>query len=289
MNIKTNIFLFIHILLSGYLSYSQKENTTINLPKGDFEISTRDSGITPIYYVYVTKKGTVYLEDLEVDIPKLGSLIFKHKLELPEELRSYLQIHLYGDKKTPYTIIDAVKTEISSNRVNLMYRTGKDLELFKGINWRVHGTFNYLNEKSKDSIILKAPNDIFFPITIETIKNSGPLQVHEDLYSQNYNEAKKILQEFSYANIYFINGRELVVNNKKIKLSDIENIEEELVKYNLLFIRNSKELNYNEYIKNLSAIKSVYNHLRSTNISELPIFEISGELEQGLKQNNVKI
>ncbi|APY12116.1 hypothetical protein BWZ22_13140 [Seonamhaeicola sp. S2-3] len=267
------------ILLIFQISYSQ---SNLNLPISDYEINFKS--LTPISNIYVYKNGDVYLEKEKTRISDLGMTLFETKNEFPIQNQRFIQVHLLADKSTDFEIIDSIKTQISSARLHLYYRTNHMEDVTKGINWRNHSSLEYFEIKEKESES-SSESDL---IEIVAIKNPIQLQINEELYNLNLNKAKELINKIKYANIRFINKNKIKINNTKVKLNDSREIFDIISNYDILFIRFKNKMTYNDYITLITSIKDVYKILRKES-KEIPIFEISFELENELKKNDFKL
>ena len=76
-----------------------------------------------IDYLVHYKNRDVFLEKEKRTILDLGRTLFETKNKFPIENQRYIQVHLLADKSTDFKIIDSIKSQISSSRLHLYYRT----------------------------------------------------------------------------------------------------------------------------------------------------------------------
>jgi len=271
---------YLLILLIFQISYSQSK---LNLPTSDYEIIYKS--ITPISNIYVYKNGDVFLEKEKRTILDLGRTLFETKNKFPIENQRYIQVHLLADKSTDFKIIDSIKSQISSSRLHLYYRTNHLEDITKGINWKNHNSLEYFKLQEKEDE--NNENLVFFEAV--RIKNPIELQINEDLYNLNLKKAKELIDKIKYANIRFLNKNEIRIKDTKVKIRDTQKILEIISNYDVLFIRFNNKMTYNNYISMITSIKDVFKILRKIESREIPIFEISYELEDELRKNNFKL
>lgn len=110
------IFLLIGIQTSAQLK--------IDLP--DSEKKIKYKSVSPISSIYVLKDNTILLEKDTVFIYNIGKLISLEYFKVPIDMKMRYQVHLFADKSVNYSLIDEIKTQVSSvyaiNRI--YYQTG---------------------------------------------------------------------------------------------------------------------------------------------------------------------
>jgi biopolymer transport protein ExbD len=87
------------------------QKSSINLPEGDEEIKITTT--VPIFSIYITDKGKVFLEDQEIVKYTLDTQLKYISSKLPEKLKFRKKIFLYIDKGVSYEVVDVVKTELA--------------------------------------------------------------------------------------------------------------------------------------------------------------------------------
>lgn len=271
---------YILILLVFQISHSQ---TNLDLPISDYEIDYKY--LTPISSIYVYDNGEIYLEKEIVKISELGKILFKTKSQFPFENQNSIQVHLLADKSTDFKVIDSIKTQISSARLNLYYRTNDIDDITKGINWRNHSSLNYIELPEENST--NDENDII--IDLDFIITPIEIQINEDLYNQNFDNVENILNSIKYANIRYLDNNYIKINSTEVKIKDQSKILEIISDFDVLFIRFQNKMTYNEYIETITTFKDVYRKLKAKKNREIPIFEISYDLETVMNKNNFKL
>ena len=271
---------YILIFFIFQISYSQSE---LNLPNSDYEIDYKS--LTPISNIYIYKNGEIFLENENIKILDLGKTLFEIKNKFPIEDQWSIQVHLLADKSTDFRIIDSVKTELSSARLNLYYRTNHLDDFTKGINWRNHSSLYYFELPEENTEFNE--NDI--EIDIEFIQSPIEIQINDELYKQNFEKARNLLSSIKYSNIRYFDKDYLKINDFKINIKDYPKILETISDYDVLFIRFQNKMSYNEYINLITTIKNVYKIFREKENREVPFFEISYDLESILQENNFEL
>jgi biopolymer transport protein ExbD len=273
---KVNILLFLFLLTGVCFSQTEK----INLPNGyEFEIKYRKKNITKIYDIFITKKGSLSIQENKLSLEKLGNLLFNENIKLSEENKD-IKILLYADVETEYCFIDAVKSQISSSKINsIYYRTNNIEDLSKGLGLRNQASLTYKK-------VPTVKNNDEITINIDDIIQKHPIQkLQDELYSQQFSKATFSLKKLKYKKVKFINGKKIKIGNKRIKLSDSEKIFNEIKDLDFYFIKSKSKLKYGHYFKNISTIIKLY---RSKKV-DIPFIEVSLELQKKLEEAKFKL
>lgn len=255
------------------------QNKNIKLPNGNgFEVKYSDTSITPIFSVYVTKKGKVSFEDIKLPVEKLGDTICKYSNKVRPDLIPFIINHIYVDKTTPYRYIDAVKEQMSRARMfRVMYRTDNIEDISKGLTNVLH---RYLKPAIKEPG--EENNLIFGEIPIV---RSLEDQIIENLYTLQFEQAKLKLNKFKYVVITINDSESLLVDNKRILLKETEQIYDAMKNNDFFIISVDEDLKYEDYIKNLTTIVKSYKKYEK----HISLFEISIGLQKILKEKNIKL
>lgn len=264
------------VLIIVNQSFCQKKE--INLPKGfGFKIEYSNYSITPILNTYVTKKGKVTFENINLPIEKLGDTVFKYINKQPEQLILNVQSHIYGDKKTPYKYIEAVKTQLGrGSSYKVLYRTDNFADITKGLIVRLGKSLvsEIKAPIDKNSIIMD------LPIILDPIQD-----IVDNLYDLQFDKAKKGLKNYKYCKINFYSSKKVIINGMKISLKDEDKIYNVMKGNDFFFVFTDENLCYQDYIKNLSLITKSY----KKHEKYIDLIDISLELEKKLKENNIKL
>ena len=272
---KINIYLFL-FMISG-ICYSQIEK--INLPSGyDFKIKYSPNNVTKIYSIYITKKGIISFERNRLSTKELGDFLFSEKTKFPKVNNRITKLLLYADINVDYNYIDAVKSAISSAKINsVYYRTNSLDDITKGLGLRNIASLFY----KKELPLKNNPGDII----VDNIVEKHPIQnLQDELYNQNFNHVNLLLKKLKYKEIEFINGNEIRIGNKKVKLSNTESIYNEIKNLDFYFIKTNSKLKYGNYFKNISTIIKLYRDKKV----DIPFIEVSIELQKILNIKNIK-
>ncbi len=187
---------------------------------------------------------------------------------------------LLADKKTNYSTIDKVKSEISSAKVStIFYRTNSVHNITSGLGLKNQGSLSYI----KNSIKETNKKDEVVVINFPGIREH-PIKVLENkLYAKNFEYVKSKLKELKYKKVEFLNGKKLKIGDNKVKLSNTEKIYDLMKDLDLYFIITKSKLNYGEYFKSISTIINIH---RDKKI-DIPFIEISGELQDLLNSKEI--
>lgn len=272
--IKKTIVLF--FIFASQFGVAQKN--TIQLPFSNFELKYRST--TPILGVYIDKKNTIYLENKKIKLKDLGSALFEIKSKHTTDFSAIMNVHLYADKRCKYKIIDKVKSQISSARLHLLYRTNDFINVKKGIKWSLHGALEYIQPLNQNN----SPSSDFFDIP-------GFIwytQLEMDLYAKNFSKANLELEKRSSTYVEVLKNK-FKIGNKCIKFSEIDKLINLYKNNEVLFIGFHKRAKYKDYIKAISAFKQAFNKIQRERLFPMnnALIEISNELKPILKKRNL--
>ena len=270
------LFLFV-----GSICIAQKE--AIELPKGyGFTVKYSKKSITPLFSIYINKKGDVTLENIKIpNIEQLGDSLLKYREQLRPEFMPWLITLIHADKNTSYKHVENVKSQMSSALLlSTIYRTGHIEDINSGLGVR-------LNRKSlipeKKLPAEENTDDMFFE-DIGIIED--PIfRMVDDLYDLKFSNAKKILKSYKYKKVTFYNDKKLIINGQKIRLTNKQRIFQELKDTNFIFTFPSAKMTYETYIKNVSILVKIYEENKMTKA----FIEISSDLQKIMKKKKVKL
>ncbi len=269
------LFLFV-----GSICIAQKE--AIELPKGyGFTVKYSKKTITPLFSIYINKKGDVRFENIKLSVDQLGDSLLKYREQLRPELMPWLLTLIHADKNTPYKHVENVKSQMSSALLlSTIYRTGHIDDINCGFSVR-------LNKKSlipeKKLPIVENTGDILFEDI--SITQDPIYQMIDDLYELKFTSAKKILKSYNYKKVAFYNDEKLKINGKKFRLDDKEGVYKELKDTYFVFTFPNPKMTYETYIKNMSLLTKIYKDNKMS-----PAFvEISSDLQKIMKTQKIKL
>jgi len=273
--------ILILFLVVGSICFAQKE--AIELPKGyGFTVKYSKKSITPLFSIYINKKGDVTLENIKIpNIEQLGDSLLKYREQLRPEFMPWLITLIHADKNTSYKHVENVKSQMSSALLlSTIYRTGHIEDINSGFSVR-------LNKKSliqeKKLPIVENTGDILFEDI--SITQDSIYQMIDDLYELKFTSAKKILKSYNYKKVTFYNDEKLKINGKKFGLDDKEGIYKELKDTYFVFTFPNPKMTYETYIKNMSLLTKIYKDNKMS-----PAFvEISSDLQKIMKKKKVKL
>ncbi|MFY0629862.1 MAG: hypothetical protein JXR05_05735 [Flavobacteriaceae bacterium] len=279
---RSNFFSLLFLILTSFCFSQQKD---IKLPKSEgFEIKYPKNTITPILSVYINKKEEVFLEDIKIDsLPELGNYIIEHRSKLDPSLVPFVLMFLHADSELKYSIIDKIKSELSSAYVwRVFYRTNHIEDITQGVGLRNQAALSYRKSAIKIDTL---DSNVEFIEVIDLIKKHPIEELRDDLYALNFELVKTKLSKYKYKKMEFFSENELKIGDKLIKLSNEEEIFNELKDLDVYFISSNKELKYGDYLKTISTITKLYRAKKRS----IPYIELSFELIRILKKKGITL
>lgn len=273
-------FLIVLLLLVSSICFAQKE--AIELPKSyGFAVKYSKTSITPLYSIYINKKGDVDFENIRVPVTQLGDSLFKHSRNLRPDLLVWLITLIHADKNTPYIHVENVKSQMSSALLlKTVYRTGHIEDINSGLSVR-------LNRKSlipeRKLAAEENTGDIIFE-DIDIVED--PIfKMIDDLYGLKFSSVKEILKSFSYKKVTFYSDKKLKINGKKFSLEDKESIYKEIKNTDFVFTFPNPKMTYGTYFKNIALLTKTYKDNKMS-----PAFiEVSSDLQKILKREKIRL
>lgn len=255
------------------------QETDIILPKSyGNEVKFSNKFITPLFNIYINKKGKVRFENIDLSIEQLGDSIYRYANEIDPTLRIGLITQIYAHKKTQYRNVEKIKSQMSKAlALKAMYRTG----IFEDIN---SGILVRLNKTSLDSDfkLLKSIKETNQKMGIG---QDSIFEMIDYLYELKFKEAKAIMKSYKYKKIKIYNNKKLLINGNKYKLSDMQKIFDELSNIDFIITYSNPKMSYDIYLKNYALLKKVF----KKNNKFLPVIEISSDLEKIMKKRKQEI
>lgn len=204
-----NIILILFLFIIN-ICFGQKEE--IELPKNKgFTVKYSDKGTTPLFNIYINKKGEVHFEDIKIPVEQLGDSLFKHSRNLRDDLKIWLITLIHADKKTPYRYVEKVKSQMSSALLlKAVYRTGHINDINSGLGVRLEDKSliprkKHPRSKTSETTTYKELGIVRDPI----------FQMIDDFYNLKFSNAKKILNSYSYKKVIYYHKKKLKM--KKVK------------------------------------------------------------------------
>ena len=273
--------ILILLLLISCICFGQNKYH-INLPLEKFSKVHNSQPIN----IYIYKKKNIFLGREKVKLKDIADSILKIKSRLPIYQRTGLKPILYIDKDLKYKYVQKIKNELSSAFVfHVQYAT------------------DFLD--SKKGIVQKLPMPFFYKkFKEDSEENEGATMIEEldmpglawqpkleqQLYQQEYTEAKKILKGKRFSIINFKKKDLIEIDGESLFLGEIDLIIEKLKNQDILFITYDESLTYGDYIGILSKFRDREKIFINSGIisferkKHIDFIEISNELQKKMKK-----
>lgn len=264
------------ILLLVNQTFCQKKE--ISLPRGfGIKIEYKKNTTTPILKTYVTKKGKITFEDINLPIDKLGDTVYKYRNKQPIELALDVENHIYADKKTPYKYIDAIKYQLRKGTTyKIVYRTDEYDSIPKGLPLMLNEFVEIKNQEKTNE------NDIIVDIPL-VFDHAQDIII--DLNNLKFDKVKNTLKKYKYTTIKIYHKNKIIINDNKISLNNESEIYGVMENSDFYFVFTDKNLCYENYIKNISLLTKIYQKHKKA----LDLTDISLNLEKKLKEYHFKL
>ncbi len=283
--------IIIFTLFFSLITNAQIES--ISLPKGNVEIKVNH--FSPIISIYVDSTNSVYLEKELIKVYDISKELLYIRYKMPFEAQMTIKIFLYVDNNADYSTVDEIKTQLASayyERVYYKTNSIEDKDILKGMSWTNHQSFFHLNKPEKvltkkehesqkrlnDSI-----NEEFADIPAPPAPPSNWFfDSQHIIYSDSQNAIDEALEDKIYTCVTLTNegyksGNDILTFDKKEKV-------EHLFSYNdIVFVKFSQDLKYENYFKAVSQYKELDNNRKGF------FFELSHEITAIHKKSNIKL
>jgi len=290
---------FCTICLLSIISICYTQINDIQLPSGEVEVKIRK--LTPIFSIYVDRYNNIYIEEEPIAIQNLARRLKYMHHKTSEDLRYWIYVHLYVDKRVDYTIVDQIKTEIAAAGIRrVAYKTGtiEDKDLLKGLYWKNHLSFvTYDDVKMIDvkkdientQTVFKSKKE---KDLIDILPPPPPPPLHwiygfeKGLYSFRKERIKEALSERKTYCIRLTNKGILTAHQEIINYDQEATLIKSIHSVDVLLISFDEQLTYESYIK---AIKSLTIARNKVGRRKLYYVELSSELIEIYQKENIKI
>lgn len=291
MSIYNFIFLF---FLTFNIQSQTKQN--LNLPSGNYKLEENEFSQESIDIV-IDENSDLYISDNKLNFyseiyPELKKKIFLNSRGINAVTS---EIHLFCDKNVKYRIVDRIKTEIIKTRkFDIVYRTGDSNNSF-GIQNFINGyvsDLDYFDSIGKEDVITVLSSTNFQTKILDNNSNYEPnelkkrkkinllIDFRKDFYILDLKKLELFKKDFSFATLILLPENKFIFKDVE-KENNLENIQKIMTKYDVLFLKFSEELLYDDYIEFIKNIELIKNNSELKNLAIIQ--EISQEIEERLK------
>ncbi|MCA0133653.1 ExbD/TolR family protein [Winogradskyella alexanderae] len=269
---------------------------SINLPLGDDEIKI--SRIVPIVSIYVDSKDRVYIEYEPVNTSSIAKKLTYTRFKLPRDIQRQIKIFLYIDNKANYKIVDEIKSQLASAYFErIYYKTNsiEDKDILVGLSWTNYYSFYHLefpqkiltkkqkerNKRFNDSL-QKAIGMDFFPPPPPPPPASWFFESRQIIYSDSKNAIEEVLENKDYS-CYTLTNKGFKRGDEIIKFKNKDKVDELFHSYDVVFIKFSKDLKYENYFHAIELYKNLKTDKKGY------FFELSHEINEIHSNSNINL
>lgn len=286
------IYISLFVLISSVFVKAQVKS--INLPSGDGKIILNST--TPVYSIYIDKKNRFYLDKEPIDVYAIAKKISYARYKLEEWAKQRSEVHLYIDKRVDYSLVDLIKTELSSANFNkIIYRTISTKDIPSGTYKTNHQSFfKYQrlqkvlsdkqikkNKKFNDSLRNVFGESKIIPPPPPPIANWFFENQHK-IYSDNQEAIDEALENKTYKCVLLTN-KGLKTDSEIIDLNNIDNLKELFSSVDAIFVKFAADLSYSNYFQTIVRYQEI-------DYSERAYFvELSSEINKIHKKSNITL
>lgn len=299
MNYKFLVLLF----LIGAFSLNA-QNNNIELPDVDVKVGVLT---IPHFDFYVTNKGEVIYNKDTIKVHEIKEYLYR-PIKGYRVTSVYMNkyIHLFADKNLRYSLIDSIKTEISSTNSSkyIIYRSNfkrNAQRKVKGIKHKSPLSFyafsppEYLRTKKeireRDSVSKREYelNPNLPPVSsLKEVSWKPAYSVERAVYSVQQKIIDEALENKSHK-CYTVSN-EWLIENKTNKLIDIneKELNKLLLSLDVVFLKFNNELTYESYINFIKILQDLKpNFVHNPNFAE--IIELSNQIQGLHKKFKIKL
>lgn len=279
--------LFYLLLVISALSNAQNKN--IELPKIDGDLGL----INYTYHsLFVYKDGTIVFENDTIQIHEIPKSIYeaeniKSKYNYGISFKSRYQVHIFADKAVNYSIIDKIKTEISSTNCSkyITYRSNfpnKQSVKIKGIKHKSHLSYYSITPPKyydTESDIRKKERMTKHSEDLNTNSSEFPVMppISSFKFKPSINLAIYSIQQAVIDEALLGKKLEIitVTNDSYVSNEEIEKLKGLLKNMDVILVKYDSELTYENYLK---FIKLTYSIGKEYRIPKNRVIELSSEI-----------
>src|SRR5690606_1458520 len=288
-------------LILLFLLIGIETSAQLKIDLSDSEKKIKYKSVSTISSIYVLKDNTILLEKDTVFVYNIGKLISLDYFKAPTDVKMYYQVHLFADKSANYSLIDEIKTQLSSvytiNRI--YYQMGILEDITSGFAMDLHPSFFKLQpieekltkveQRISDSINSNLHFDDFSIPPPPSPAGYELFLIKEKIYSIQKEVINEVLVDNNYTCITVTNEGVKFNNNKIEKFSNTDLFKKVLLENDLIFVRFDKELKYNQYIIYLNHLMKLSKECYETNNKYPQTIDLSFEILKLHQENNIII